>query len=360
MTAIWQNDGATWKLLSASGFPDEAALHSLVERAPHILPLAGKPDLTVVGREVLLGGNWADLIAIESSGRLAIIEIKLSRNAEARRAVVAQILAYAAYLHGVEPAVLQNTILATHLRERGFSDLAAAGSDQDQSDGFELDVFNQGLQESLSEGRFRLVLVLDDAPPELVRLVGYLETVTDKLLIDLIVVTSYFVGETQLIVPQRVDPERQVERQSPSIKREGDDGQFFAGADAFIESIAEAVPEQRPQLRRLADWAKSLESEGLVSLGSYRGKSGRWTLLPRIPAEHAGLVTIWNDKGPALSFWRSVFERRAPATLAKIEGSPEAPKIGKGTYTREIPDSLLVQLTDAYREAAGGSLDLDG
>src|SRR3954462_2776884 len=100
MSAIWQRDQEAWHLLSPSGFPDEATLHSLVEDAPDMLPLAGAPRLTVVGREVALGGNWADLIAIESTGRLVIVEIKLAKSAEARRAVIAQILTYAAFLRG--------------------------------------------------------------------------------------------------------------------------------------------------------------------------------------------------------------------------------------------------------------------
>jgi hypothetical protein len=41
--------------------------------------------------------GFADLIAIEPNGRISVIEIKLARNAEARRAVIAQVLAYAAY-----------------------------------------------------------------------------------------------------------------------------------------------------------------------------------------------------------------------------------------------------------------------
>ena len=69
-----------------------------------MLPLTGAPQLVVVGREVQLGNGYADLIAVEPSGRLAIIEVKLARNAEARRAVVAQVLTYAAYLRGMELA----------------------------------------------------------------------------------------------------------------------------------------------------------------------------------------------------------------------------------------------------------------
>src|SRR3954452_15187900 len=123
MTAIWQDDGSKWRLLSPSGFPDEAALHRLVEDAPHTLPLAGNPNLVMLGREVLLGGNYADLIALEPSGRLALIEIKLSRNAEARRAVVAQILTYAAYLRGLDINTLERDVLGPHLQKRNYESL---------------------------------------------------------------------------------------------------------------------------------------------------------------------------------------------------------------------------------------------
>ena len=44
-------------MFAPAGFPDEAALHRLVEDAPHILPLADGPRLVVVGREVQLGSG---------------------------------------------------------------------------------------------------------------------------------------------------------------------------------------------------------------------------------------------------------------------------------------------------------------
>ena len=59
-----------------------------------MVPLAGSPRLTVLGREVRLGTGSADLLAVESTGRLVIIEVKLAEDAESRRAVVAQVLSY--------------------------------------------------------------------------------------------------------------------------------------------------------------------------------------------------------------------------------------------------------------------------
>jgi hypothetical protein len=97
MRAIWQNDGTEWRRLAPTGFPGEQTLHDFVEETPQILPLAGDPKLVVLGKDVGLGNGYADLVAIEPSSRLVVVEIKLSRNAEARRAVVAQVLTYAAH-----------------------------------------------------------------------------------------------------------------------------------------------------------------------------------------------------------------------------------------------------------------------
>ena len=146
--------------------------------------------------------------AVWSSGA---IEIKLVRNAEARRAVVAQVLTYAAYLYGVSPTVFERDVLGRHLQERGHDTLANVIASIDQEGAFDAEEFAAGLEESLSQGRFRLVIVLDAAPEELIRLIGYLEVVSDKLLIDVVTVASYDVGGSAILVPQRVDPERRTE-----------------------------------------------------------------------------------------------------------------------------------------------------
>jgi RecB family endonuclease NucS len=149
MTAIWHSDGTTWRLLDPTGFADEAALHNLVEEAPQLLPLAGEPQLVVVGREVQLGNGYADLLAVEPSGRLVVVEVKLARNAEARRAVVAQVLTYAAYLRGLDPATLEQQVLGRHLAQRGYQSLADAVAANDQEGAFEPATFAASLAESL-------------------------------------------------------------------------------------------------------------------------------------------------------------------------------------------------------------------
>jgi hypothetical protein len=114
MGTIWRWQDDEWRRLPPAGFPSEEKLHDLVEGSPELLPLSGNPSMVVLGREVQLGPGYADLLAVETDGRLVIVEIKLRKNAETRRAVVAQILTYAAYLKGLGVLDLERT-LRSHL-----------------------------------------------------------------------------------------------------------------------------------------------------------------------------------------------------------------------------------------------------
>ncbi len=352
MTAIWRNDGTGWHTLAPQGFPDEAALHTLVEQAPQMLPLAGAPRLTVVGREVLLGNGYADLIAVEPTGRVAIIEIKLAKNAEARRAVVAQVLAYAAYLHGATATDFEHGVLASHLQKRGLASLVQAVAAEDQEGAFDAASFTDGLTESLAEGAFRLVIVLDTVPSELVRLVSFLESAVNKLVVDLIAVSAYDVGGSTLLVPQRIEgePEKTSTTTSRSAAVKTARGKLVDGAEDFVASIEQAPEQHRTALRQLAAWATALEQQGLAHLSTYHGVSGRLTLLPRLLVGNVGLVTIYNDNGAYLQFWRTVFEKRAPGSIDRVERML-GKSIGQGNTTGAITDELLSALTAAYQQA---------
>jgi hypothetical protein len=84
----------------------------------------------------------------------------------------------------------------------------AAAQANDQQHGIDPEAFGGELAASLAEGGFRLVIVLDWAPDELVQVVGYLQSVTDKIDIDLVTVAAYDVAGAQVLVPQRIEPGR--------------------------------------------------------------------------------------------------------------------------------------------------------
>ena len=346
-SGIWKKDGDDWSLSPPKRFPDEATLHDLIERNPEMLPLSGAPPLVILGREVPLGTGYADLVGVETAGRPVIIEVKLAQNSEARRAVVAQILAYAAHLHGTTLEQLEDRVKGS-LRLRGRESLANAVM-SNQEDAFDADEFTQALDEHLQEGRFRLVFVLDEVPEELMTLVAYLEHVTDKLVIDLVAVSSFDIAGTSVVVPQRVTPER---HEATVEDRSKESGTLYPGHERFEASISQAPHESQDGLHRLVRWARDLENRGLVSLATYEGKGKkRYTLLPRLMSENVGLVTIWNQGGAYLAFWRSVFDKKAPDFLDRIEDLAGMP-IGQGNTTWDISDELLEALTEAYEAAA--------
>jgi hypothetical protein len=97
------------------------------------------------------------------------------------------------------------------------------------------------------------------------------------------------------------------------------------------------------------DWARALEGEGVIRLLAYRGSTGRRTLLPYLVNDEAGLITVWNDGGFWVSFWRSVFERRAPEWIPKVEALIAPAKLGQGNTVKVVDDALLQTLSDAYR-----------
>jgi hypothetical protein len=353
MPSIWKKHADRWRPMAATELADEATLHDLVEDAPELLPLSGSPRLVVVGREVALGGGYADLLAVDQDGQVVILEIKLARNAEARRAVIAQVLAYAAALMGSDRGTFERDILGPHLAKRGYPTLVEAMAQNDQEGRFDAEVFDQGLERCLAEGRFRLVVVLDSAPAELVRIGGFLEAVSERLTVDLVTVSEYTVGDASILVPQRIDPGRAPESAAGSTRPSRTKAHVHEGSEVFAAAIGEAPGDEQARLGRLLQWAQDLEKRGWAWLQSCAGKAHRWTLLPNLAQNRAGLVTLWNENGAAIQFWRTMFEKHAPETLPKIEAHIAPKRLGQGTTTRELDERLLELLTEAYREGVG-------
>ncbi|WP_243791858.1 hypothetical protein [Saccharopolyspora gloriosae] len=351
MTAIWTSDPHQgWKFLSPTDYPAESVLHDLVEQAPQMLPLAGSPRLTVLGREVRLGKGYADLIGVETSGRISVIEVKLAGNSEARRAVVAQVLSYASYLQGLDTNQLEERIIAPYLKKHGHETVLGLMQAEYQENSLDPRAFEEGLAQSLSNGAFRLVIVLDSAPDELVHVVGYLESITDELVIDLITVASYEVNGQRIVIPQRIEPARRTAELSDAevIDRQADGLQ--PGSADFRAAIDDAPTDQRELLLRLTAWGESLAAEGLCTVSTYHGEKSK-TLLLRI-ADKSGLVTVYKEtRSVYLKFWRSKFTTSAPNALRTVESVLGGP-VRQGSTTRDVSDDLLNTLTDAYREAA--------
>ncbi|HEX8092465.1 hypothetical protein [Jatrophihabitans sp.] len=354
MSGVWAKDRQDrWSPLIATGFISEGDLHELIEQTPAMLPLAGAPTIAIIGKEVVCGRERADLVGVEiETGRPVIIEVKLAANTDRRQALT-QVLGYAAYLRRLDLEGL-NVLLHGYLDKQGYASIAHAAHAAAQSDpSFDEQGFRSRLADALAHGRLRAVIVLDSAPADVIELVGYLQEVTsDRLALDLVVVTAYDVNGQRILVPQLVEPDRtQVTAQLAGTGKPSTAGEIRPGAADFAASIETAPPEQQPKLRRLLRWAQALEQDGVAKLYTSIGK-GRWVLNPRLPGQTRGMVMVWNDNGAYLSPYRTVLAQLAPATLARLDAMVPG-EIGQGNYIRtEFDDELLDSFRAAYMEAA--------
>jgi hypothetical protein len=124
------------------------------------------------------------------------------------------------------------------------------------------------------------------------------------------------------------------------------------GSAEFRAVIATLPPTRRDVPTRLADWAETLEQDGLVRLFTHRGNTDT-TLRPYLLARNRGLVSIaCGPRFTYMQFWPGVFESRAPQSIPAVEAALGA-ELKQGMSIHEFPEPLLDALTLAYRETAG-------
>jgi hypothetical protein len=122
----------------------------------------------------------------------------------------------------------------------------------------------------------------------------------------------------------------------------------------FRDLLSDTPEQYRPTLTLMADWTEELASTNHnITAATNFGLAGDVSLLPRLKDENVGLVTLWRYNGgkPAISFWRSVFERRAPQSIAPTERLIGKP-IGQGTTTNQVTSELLTAIENAYLSAS--------
>lgn len=356
MSGIWINDEGVWRPAPIRRFESEAALHEMIADAPDILPLSGSPDLTVLGSEVALGSGSADILAVESSGRPVIIEVKLARNAEARRTIVAQVLDYAASFRGYTPEDLERGPLRSHLAKLGCSTILEAA--QNMWADIDGDAFAERLQDCLDTGHFRLVLALDAASPNLGRIIAYLDSVTvGALAIDLITVETRDVNGTLAASAQRVSPD--LSETAPSVAaaraaRVRTKSIETEGADEFRAATEDVAGDDRAELDRLMAWAERVVSEtpgaGLMSVTNVKQPALRILAHSDVGGQ---LATLFHTStGPKLWVRPRDFQGLAPDSIAPVERAIGT-EIGGGKYAESpAPDAVLDALANAYKEAA--------
>jgi hypothetical protein len=335
----------------------EADLQRLLRDQPGVL----EEGLFIIAEEF---GNWQDsyrsidLLGLDRTGRLVIIELKRTQSGDHSEL---QAIRYAAM---VSIMTLEDVIEA----HGGF--LVRRGINEDAR----IRILNQlGVaDEADAEIRTkdpRIILASAGFSKELTTSVLWLND--NGLDITCIRLRLYRNGDEIMMdtdqvmpLPESSDYLVKVREREAVERSQRRQGELVPGGGAFRETIASVPDESQALLMRLYQWATVLEQEGLCRLSTYFGAGlaeGETSLLARIEPERAGLICIYNYRGNTrnypgnarIQFFRSVFERRAPNSISRVESLISPLQIRQGNWTGEIPDGLLDALTDAYREANG-------
>ncbi len=236
--------GGDWQPPKVATYANEAELQHLVGESPHLVGTTGP---VVALREFPLrdAGNL-DVLLVDIAGGLTLVEAKLNRNADIRRAVVGQLLGYAGGLWGLAYDDLDAVVASRH--GASLSELAqfAAGDT-----GVEVEEFRARVADNLRRGAFRLVFAVDEISEDLKRAVEYLNAHTlDDLEVVVLELGYSKVDDLELLVPNRFGEEsarrKHVARRSPRW----DEPSFFAALEEH------ATDEEASLARRLIEWAR--------------------------------------------------------------------------------------------------------
>jgi hypothetical protein len=170
-------------LVVASEFINENELQGVIAESPALIGGDGDKPIALVQREVTLPeAGHLDLLCVTAAGLPVAVEVKLARNGESRRDVVAQVVDYVSALTQLTVEELDQAVGGR--LENALRQLEA------EPGGTPFDDAWQATGVNLRAGVARVILVLDDAPPALERVVRFLAE-RSSLDVRLVIITKY-------------------------------------------------------------------------------------------------------------------------------------------------------------------------
>ena len=175
--------------LLEEAFRDEDELQVCLERNPYLLALQSEPGVAAVQREVgLPAAGILDLLCVDAEGVPIAVEVKLARNGQSRREVIAQAFDYVSDLTLLTVDELDDLVdgaLLTALGELNEEEAA--------------DALRKQCGTNLRAGRIKVVVAVDEPNDDLLRIVRYINDHSD-LDVRLVAISKFDGG--RLLVPR--------------------------------------------------------------------------------------------------------------------------------------------------------------
>lgn len=241
--------------------------------------------------------RWSvDHLFIDQDGIPTLVEVKRSSNTQVRREVVGQMLDYAA--NGTVYWSLEQITASfvSRCESEGLDPSDVIELFLDEGGDLDEESFWQTVKTNLQAGRVRLVFVADAIPPELRRIIEFLNDQMDPAEVVGVEVPQFVGDGRQALVPRVVGVTAESERRksvSASKRRRWDEA-------SFLEELSQATgPAEVDAFRQLRLWAKDRSLESRWGSGI---KTGSWSPKCELQGESVHLFTVYTDYNIQLPF----------------------------------------------------------
>jgi hypothetical protein len=245
----------------SQAYDSEALLQQLLARYPNLLAgdqidAAAPRRWLLLSREMAVpdqvdgAGRWSlDHLLVDQDAVPTLIEVKRSSDSRIRREVVGQMLDYAANAVAYLPVESLRAAFLARCDSEGLDpdqELAQlVGSEADLND------FWPQVKTNLQAGRLRLVFVADEIPPQLRRIVEFLNQQMDPAEVLAVEIRQYVGGSFRTLVP-RVFGQTEQAQQRKSVA--GGNAARWDEVSLFEVLATKQAEEDVAVARRLLTW----------------------------------------------------------------------------------------------------------
>jgi len=300
------------------GYASEEELQMFLRDHAELIPVdeieLGTPPLLCIGWEVSVASGSEDLLYVDETGLLTIVETKLRKNPEARREVVGQVLEYGAQASAWSPDDIEmkaQKFLSSAECPQEYRGLTLEQAmryflertDSPTREAFSYENFLNLASGNLDRGHIRLVIAIDEPPDPLLRIVEFVNRFSERFEMYLIQLKRFqdIATSQNIFVPALFG---RVARKRPP-GRQWD-------KESFLQQASEKRPESVPILDHLVEFA---EAERALVWG--RGASiATFQFAYRLPGgKRLPVFLVGADGKMSIDFW-TLNKRLDPSVVA--------------------------------------------
>lgn len=301
-------ENGTLQSLSEQSYTSEDLLQTLLENYPDLLPgeqidevaprrwLLASREFSVPGEEDGAGRWSLDHLFLDQDAIPTLVEVKRSSDTRIRREVVGQMLDYAANAVVYWPVETIRAKFEAACESQGDdpAQLVAELIESDFDDDAAVEAFWGQVKINLRAGQIRLVFVADEIPPELKRIVEFLNEQMDPAEVLAVEIRQYVGKGLKTLVPRVIGQTAEAQRKKPSARREVRQWD----ESSFLQELKRRDSDQAEAARKILEWAKTKKL--WIPWGKGKQAGSFSPTLDDRPAR--SLISVWTSGYVSINF----------------------------------------------------------